>query len=190
MSDLVITNLTKKFGRLTVLDNVSVTATDGQILTLLGPSGCGKSTTLWSIAGLLKPDGGSIVVGDQTLFNHDSSAFLPPERRDCGVVFQSYAVWPHMKVRDNVGYPLRLRRYKPEALRRRVDEVLELVDLSDQADRYPHQLSGGQQQRVALARAWHSLRACCSWTSRFPILMPSCGNVPAIGCFSCNARLA
>ncbi|UOD83012.1 ABC transporter ATP-binding protein [Paenarthrobacter ureafaciens] len=153
MSDLVITNLTKKFGHLTVLDNVSVTASDGQILTLLGPSGCGKSTTLWSVAGLLKPDGGSIVAGDRTLFDHGTSAFLPPERRDCGVVFQSYAVWPHMKVRDNVGYPLKLRRYKSDALRRRVDEVLELVDLADQADRYPHQLSGGQQQRVALARA-------------------------------------
>ena len=110
MSDLVITNLTKKFGHLTVLDNVSVTASDGQILTLLGPSGCGKSTTLWSVAGLLKPDGGSIVAGDRTLFDHRTSAFLPPERRDCGVVFQSYAVWPHMKVRDNVGYPRKLRR--------------------------------------------------------------------------------
>ncbi|MFC9839697.1 ABC transporter ATP-binding protein [Rhodococcus sp. NPDC127530] len=153
MSELTIRNLTKTFGPTTVLNDVSVTAGDGQILTLLGPSGCGKSTTLWSIAGLLRPDSGSVVVGDRTFFDNDRSIHLPPERRDCGVVFQSYAVWPHMTVRDNVGYPLRLRRFKPEAIRKRVDEVLELVDLSSQSERYPHELSGGQQQRVALARA-------------------------------------
>lgn len=153
MSELTISNLTKAFGPTTVLNDVSVTAAAGQILTLLGPSGCGKSTTLWSIAGLLRPDGGSVVVGDRTFYDSEKSIHLPPERRDCGVVFQSYAVWPHMTVRDNVGYPLKLRRFKKEAIRKRVDEVLELVDLSPQSERYPHELSGGQQQRVALARA-------------------------------------
>ncbi|WP_327579058.1 ABC transporter ATP-binding protein [Streptomyces sp. NBC_00145] len=153
MSELVIRNLSKSFGAGAVLDDVSLTAPEGQILTLLGPSGCGKSTTLWSIAGLLRPDRGRIAAGGHSFFDSETSVCLPPERRECGVVFQSYALWPHMKVRDNVGYPLRLRRFGRDAMRKRIDEVLELVDLGDQAERYPHQLSGGQQQRVALARA-------------------------------------
>jgi iron(III) transport system ATP-binding protein len=159
VSDLSITDLTKAFGDTLALDHVSIHARDGELLTLLGPSGCGKSTTLWSIAGLHRPDSGRIVVGDATLFSdgRDGSGGgpvdLPPEDRECGVVFQSYAVWPHMTVAENVGYPLKLRRQRRGPRAARVAEVLELVELSHLADRYPHQLSGGQQQRVALARA-------------------------------------
>jgi iron(III) transport system ATP-binding protein len=153
VSDLRITGLTKTFDAHRALDDVSIEARDGELLTLLGPSGCGKSTTLWSIAGLHRPDAGTIGIGDDVVFDSGRGVHVPPERRECGVVFQSYAVWPHMTVAENVGYPLRLRRMKRPARAGRVQEVLDLVELGDLADRYPHQLSGGQQQRVALARA-------------------------------------
>jgi iron(III) transport system ATP-binding protein len=153
VSDLLISDLGKSFGDTVALDHVDIHGRDGELLTLLGPSGCGKSTTLWSIAGLHRPDTGRIAVGDTVLFDRDSKTELPPEARGCGVVFQSYAVWPHMTVAENVGYPLKLRRQKGPARAARVAEVLDLVELGPYADRYPHQLSGGQQQRVALARA-------------------------------------
>lgn len=153
MSDLSIAHLRKTFGAAVALDDVTITARDGEFLTLLGPSGCGKSTTLWSIAGLHDPDAGTIRAGDDVLFDAASGVNRPAEDRNCGVVFQSYAVWPHMSVADNVGYPLKLRRVKGPARRARVAEMLALVELGPYADRYPHELSGGQQQRVALARA-------------------------------------
>jgi iron(III) transport system ATP-binding protein len=153
VSDLRISGLTKRFDGHTALDDISLEARDGELLTLLGPSGCGKSTTLWSIAGLHHPDAGVIEIGGSTVFDGASGIFVPPERRECGVVFQSYAVWPHMTVAENVGYPLGLRRIKGKARQARVEQVLALVELADLAGRYPHQLSGGQQQRVALGRA-------------------------------------
>jgi iron(III) transport system ATP-binding protein len=152
VSDLEITNLTKSFGGVTVLDDVSLTAREGEFLTLLGPSGCGKSTTLWSVAGLHRPDSGRIRVGDRVFFD-GRGADLPPEDRNCGVVFQSYAVWPHMKVSENVEFPLKMHRVDRRERTRRVAEVIELVEMDAYADRFPHELSGGQQQRVALARA-------------------------------------
>ena len=152
MSNLRITGLTKTFGSVVALDDLSVTAAEGELLTLLGPSGCGKSTTLWSIAGLHTPDSGRIEAGPVTFFD-GVRINLQPEQRNCGVVFQSYAIWPHMRVRDNIGYPLKLRRVGAKARATRIAEVLELVEMTAYADRYPHQLSGGQQQRVALARA-------------------------------------
>ena len=153
MADLRIEGLTKRFEGHLALDAVSVEARDGELLTLLGPSGCGKSTTLWSIAGLHDPDAGRITIGDEVVFDASAGVHVPPEQRQCGVVFQSYAVWPHLTVADNVGYPLKLRRVRGKERAARVAEVLELVELDGLAERYPHQLSGGQQQRVALARA-------------------------------------
>jgi iron(III) transport system ATP-binding protein len=153
VSDLRIEGLSKRFDDHLALDDVSIEARDGELLTLLGPSGCGKSTTLWSIAGLHAPDAGTIAIGDEIVFDGSQRIDVPPERRACGVVFQSYAVWPHMTVADNVGYPLRLRRARRQERDARIAEVLNLVELGDLAERYPHQLSGGQQQRVALARA-------------------------------------
>lgn len=123
MSDLRISGLTSGFDAHTALDDVSLEARDGELLTLLGPSGCGKSTTLWSIAGLHHPDTGVIEIGGTTVFDGSSGVFVPPERRECGVVFQSYAVWPHMTVAENVGYPLALGRIKGTARKARVDEV-------------------------------------------------------------------
>ncbi|PQP23519.1 ABC transporter ATP-binding protein [Rhodococcus opacus] len=152
MSRLQIKGLTKKFGSALALDRISFDAADGELLTLLGPSGCGKSTTLWSIAGLHQPDDGVITVGDTTLFD-GKRVNLPPEDRNCGVVFQSYAIWPHMTVLDNVAYPLKLRRVNKKSRHARAREVLELVEMAPYEGRYPHELSGGQQQRVALARA-------------------------------------
>jgi iron(III) transport system ATP-binding protein len=153
VSDLRISGLTKSFDGHIALDDVSLDADAGELLTLLGPSGCGKSTTLWSIGGLHRPDAGTITIGGTVVFDGAAKTFVPPERRECGVVFQSYAVWPNMSVAENVAYPLKLRRIKGRARDQRVAEVLELVELGDLAHRYPHQLSGGQQQRVALARA-------------------------------------
>jgi iron(III) transport system ATP-binding protein len=152
MAELVIENLTKRFGEVVAVDSVSLHVADGEFVTLLGPSGCGKSTTLAAVAGLDRPDGGRIRVGGTVYFDERSGTYLPPEARNCGLVFQSYALWPHMTVFDNVVFPLTLRKLAAAERRRRVEEVLALVEMESYADRYPHQLSGGQQQRVALAR--------------------------------------
>ncbi|MFF0596268.1 ABC transporter ATP-binding protein [Streptomyces antibioticus] len=152
MPSLHLRGISKTFARRTVLHDLSLTVHDGEIFTLLGPSGCGKSTTLWSVAGLHAPDSGSIAFGDRVVFDHGRTN-VEPEHRNCGVVFQSYAIWPHLSVADNVGYPLKLRRTPKARREHRVREVLDLVELGDHARSYPHQLSGGQQQRVAMARA-------------------------------------
>jgi iron(III) transport system ATP-binding protein len=152
MAELLIENLHKHFGPIRAIDDVNIRVADGEFVTLLGPSGCGKSTTLGAVAGLDRPTGGRIRVGDKTYFDGDAGVFLPPEARNCGLVFQSYALWPHMTVHDNVVFPLTLRKVSAADRKRRVEEALALVEMERFQDRYPHQLSGGQQQRVALAR--------------------------------------
>ncbi|MFE2889501.1 ABC transporter ATP-binding protein [Streptomyces sp. NPDC059272] len=152
MPSLHINGITKQFTDHKALHDLSLTVRDGEIFTLLGPSGCGKSTTLWSIAGLHQPDSGSISFDDRVVYDH-GRINVEPEHRNCGVVFQSYAIWPHMSVYDNVGYPLKLRKVDKAKRHQRIHEVLELVELGKHSARYPHELSGGQQQRVALARA-------------------------------------
>ncbi|MFD2421413.1 ABC transporter ATP-binding protein [Amycolatopsis pigmentata] len=126
---------------------------DGCVVTLLGPSGCGKTTTLRMIAGLERPDAGTIRVGDKVVASAEKGTFVPPERRDIGMVFQSYALWPHLTVLENVSYPLRMRRVAKSEMRQRSMKVLEQVGLQDKADSYPSRLSGGQQQRAAIARS-------------------------------------
>jgi iron(III) transport system ATP-binding protein len=153
MPDIHITGLVKTFGSTRALDDISFTVADKELFTLLGPSGCGKSTTLMSIAGFQQPDTGRIVCGDHTYFDADSNVNLPAERRNLGIVFQSYAIWPHMTVFDNIAFPLRVRRTRKAELRSKVAQALELLEITALVDRYPHELSGGQQQRVALARA-------------------------------------
>ncbi len=153
MADVVIEALTKRFGEVTAVDNVTFTVQSGEMLSLLGPSGCGKTTTLMSIAGLERPDGGRILAAGEVLADARRGFFLPPERRNLGMVFQSYALWPHMTVADNIAYGLRTRRTPEAQMRTMVEDVLRLVQLDGMGSRYPHQLSGGQQQRVALARA-------------------------------------
>ncbi|MGE0747839.1 MAG: ABC transporter ATP-binding protein [Rhodospirillales bacterium] len=141
--------------RVAAARNVDVDVAQGEFFVLLGPSGCGKTTMLRSIAGLERPDGGQISIDGEPVFDAARRLFVPPERRAIAMVFQSYAVWPHMNVHENVAFPLRegVRRLPPEQVRTRVAEVLDLLALSDMADRPVTTLSGGQQQRVALARA-------------------------------------
>jgi iron(III) transport system ATP-binding protein len=151
--DIRLRDVTKTYGDRRVLDGMSLDVGDKEFVTLLGPSGCGKTTTLMAIAGLQHPDAGVISCGDEVFFDGASKRSVPAERRNLGIVFQSYAVWPHMTVAANVGFPLVLRKAKKSDVARRVAEMLALVELSGLGTQYPHQLSGGQQQRVALARA-------------------------------------
>jgi iron(III) transport system ATP-binding protein len=148
-----IKNLTKKFGSITVIDDISFTVKRGDTVTLLGPSGCGKTTTLRCIAGLEEPTSGSIHIGDTMVFDGASRFELEPEKRNVGMVFQSYAIWPHMTVGQNVRFPLDIKKLPHKERRDRVAEILKSVGLGDYLDRPASQLSGGQQQRVALARA-------------------------------------
>jgi iron(III) transport system ATP-binding protein len=148
-----VDNLHKRFGGVVAVDGVSFTVGDGHTLALLGPSGCGKTTILRSIAGLETPEQGSIAIGGRAVFDSTSRTNLLPEERELGVVFQSYAVWPHMSVADNVSFPLRVRRIAKAERAARVDRILEIVGLSAARDKPAPELSGGQQQRVALARA-------------------------------------
>ena len=152
MAELVIEHLVKRFGGFTALKDFSLHVRDGEFVSFLGPSGCGKSTTLAAIAGLDRPTEGRIRIGARTFYDGATGVFLPPEARGCGLVFQSYALWPHMTVERNLAFPLNLRKVPKAEQKRRIAEVLDLVEMGVYAGRYPHELSGGQQQRVALAR--------------------------------------
>ncbi len=147
MATLTIEKLRKRYAEVEALAEVSLTVHGGEFFTLLGPSGCGKTTLLRCVAGFLRPDGGQILCDGERL---DS---LPAHRRDIGMVFQNYAIFPHLTVFENVAYGLRARRVPPAEIRRRAGDALRLVQMEALADRRPDQLSGGQQQRVALARA-------------------------------------
>lgn len=151
MSVVTISNLTKSFGDVTVLKQFNDEFKDGEFITLLGPSGCGKTTMLRIIAGFEKPTSGEVKIDGKVVSS--DNVFLPPEKREIGMVFQSYAVWPHMNVFDNVAYPLKIKKVPKDTIKEKVMEVLESVHLSQYVQRIPSQLSGGQQQRVALARA-------------------------------------
>jgi iron(III) transport system ATP-binding protein len=145
--------LHKSFGKVHAVDDVSFDVRRGEFLTLLGPSGCGKSTTLRLIAGLERPDEGEIEVDGRLVTSPRRGVFVPPEKRGMGMVFQSYAVWPHMTVFENVAFPLRVRRKPQSEVTSRVRNILEIIGLAGLADRPAPDLSGGQQQRVALGRA-------------------------------------
>ena len=151
MSTITIKQVTKAFGDVVVLKEFNEVFQDKEFITLLGPSGCGKTTMLRMIAGFEKPTSGEISI-DGRVVSSDKT-FVPPEKRDIGMVFQSYAVWPHMTVFDNVAYPLKIKKYDKATIKQKVDWILEAVHLSQYAQRIPSQLSGGQQQRVALGRA-------------------------------------
>ena len=151
MARVVLEHLSRRFGDVSALAGVDLTIADGEFVSLLGPSGCGKTTTLRLLAGFLAPDGGRIVVGDRVLSAPGN--VVPPEQRGMAMIFQSYAVWPHKTVFENVAFGLKLRRRSRPEIKERVGRMLELVHLGELASRYPGELSGGQQQRVALARA-------------------------------------
>jgi len=152
MADVVIENMSRTIGALRVLHDVSLSVAEGEFVTLLGPSGCGKSTTLNALAGLDRPSAGRIAVGGRVIYDEDAGIFIEPQFRDLGMMFQSYALWPHMTVQQNLAFTLDIRGVTGAAARERIAEALELVDMERYAGRYPGELSGGQQQRVALAR--------------------------------------
>ena len=153
MSEVRIEHVYKRFGKVTAVNDFHLVVKDGEFVSILGPSGCGKTTTLRMIAGFERATEGEIYIGDACVSSSIKGSFTPPEKRDIGMVFQSYAVWPHMTVEENVAYPLKIQKVPKEERMQRVQEMLELVHLGEYGKRYRHQLSGGQQQRVALARA-------------------------------------
>ena len=142
-----------RYGTNTVLENFSLEVESGKIVCLVGPSGCGKTTLVRALLGLIKPETGSITVGDRVLFDAKKRINVPAEKRNIGIVFQDYAVWPHMTVLENVCYPLKKQRRPKEEIRERAMRALEQVHMTEYARHLPNQLSGGQQQRVAIARA-------------------------------------
>lgn len=148
-----VRNLVKRYGRVAAVDGVSFDVYPGEILVILGPSGCGKSTTLRMLAGLERPDAGEIVLNGRVVSNPKKGIFLPPEKRNTGMVFQSFAIWPHMTVADHVGLPLKIRGVHRKDTNERVKNMLDFVDLQGLDERRGTQLSGGQQQRLSLARA-------------------------------------
>ena len=150
MAFIEIKNLFKRFKKVVAVNHIELEVNEGEMLTLLGPSGCGKTTTLRCIAGLEKPEEGDIIIDGKPML---SQGFVEPSKRGIGMVFQNYAVWPHMKVYKNIVYGLKLQKIPKRSIEERAQQVLELVGLDGLEERYPGQLSGGQQQRVALARA-------------------------------------
>ncbi len=153
MPGVLVENVSRAFGAVAAVADLSLAIERGEFVTLLGPSGCGKTTTLRMVAGLEHNDGGRITIADRIVSDAAAGIFVPPDRRQLGMVFQSYAIWPHMTVFDNVAYPLRIRRRAAGEIRDRVAEALRLVEMAGYGDRPAPALSGGQQQRVAIARA-------------------------------------
>jgi iron(III) transport system ATP-binding protein len=150
MAFIEIKNLFKRFNKVVAVNHIQLEVKKGEMLTLLGPSGCGKTTTLRCIAGLERPEEGDILIDGKPML---SEGFVQSSKRGIGMVFQNYAVWPHMKVLNNIVYGLKIQKLPRHSIQEKAEQVLELVGLSGLEDRYPSQLSGGQQQRVALARA-------------------------------------
>lgn len=152
MASVTLTQIEKRYETFTAVERLDLSVQSGELVTLLGPSGCGKTTTLRMVAGLETPTHGTIEVGGGAVSDAASGLFIPPERRGIGMVFQSYAIWPHMTVARNIDYPLRIQKLSREDRESRLEKILELVHLKGHEGKWPHQLSGGQQQRVALAR--------------------------------------
>lgn len=149
---ITIKNLTKKFGDVVAVNDISLTIEPGTFLTLLGPSGCGKTTLLRCISGLEDPDEGEIYIGEKLVYSHIKGVSLPPGQRDLGLVFQNYALWPHMTVYKNITFALEIQKMSKTDMDKRVKESLAEVQMDGYEGRYPREMSGGQQQRVALAR--------------------------------------
>lgn len=153
MDRLSIKDLTVAYKNNVVIDKLNIEIKDGKLTVLLGPSGCGKSTLLSAISGLIVPSKGSITYKQKELYFNKKGINIPVEKRNIGYVFQDYALWPHMTVYDNVAYPLKIKKYKKNVIREKVEKILNIVELSNRIKSYPGQLSGGEKQRVAFARA-------------------------------------
>ena len=152
MPDIVLKNITKRFGKSVAVDNLNLTIADGDFITLLGPSGCGKTTTLRMIAGLETPTEGEIWIDGKCVFSAEKGINVPPSKRDVGFLFQNYALWPHMTVYQNISFGLENMKWPKDRIRKKVDELLKMLKIEEFEKRYPSELSGGQQQRVAIAR--------------------------------------
>ena len=162
MAEVKLEHVRKAYGKKVVYKDLNLTINDGECFTLLGPSGCGKTVMLRMIAGFESPDAGTVKIGGVTQSSPAEKIMVPPDERALGVVFQDYAVWPHMTVRENVNYPLKMQKVEKEEAARRTQEAINSVNLTGLEERLPSQLSGGQQQRVAIARGI---------VNRAPILM-------------------
>ncbi|MBC7083324.1 MAG: ABC transporter ATP-binding protein [Firmicutes bacterium] len=152
MPGIVLKNVSKKFGKVAAVNNVSLEIGDGEFVALLGPSGCGKTTILRMIAGLEEPDDGEITIGDEVVFSRRKGVFVPPGRRNVGMIFQNYALWPHLTVFSNIAFGLEIAGVPKDEIRRKVQAALEMMQIQGFENRYINEMSGGQQQRVAIAR--------------------------------------
>jgi len=152
MPRIELKDITKKFGSFVAVDNLSITVEDGDFVTLLGPSGCGKTTTLRQIAGLETPTSGEITIDGEVVFSSEKFIDVPPAKRGVGFLFQNYALWPHMTVRENIAFGLENLKWPKDKINERVKELLALLKIEEFEGRYPAEISGGQQQRVAIAR--------------------------------------
>lgn len=153
MKQIELKQVDKYYGKNHVLKGINLEVAEGEFMTFLGPSGCGKTTTLRVIAGLEKPDGGVVVISGQEAANADTLQFMPPGKRGLNLVFQSYALWPHMTVYDNVAFVLKVQKQPKNSMNEQIMDALRIMQIEEYKDRYPSELSGGQQQRVAIARA-------------------------------------
>ena len=152
MPEIILENVTKKWGKFVGVDNLNMVIKDRGFVTLLGPSGCGKTTTLRMIAGLETPTSGRIIIDGVTVFDSEKGINISPAKRNVGFLFQNYALWPHMTVYQNIAFGLENLKWKKEDIKKRVDELLKMLKIEEFVARYPSELSGGQQQRVAIAR--------------------------------------
>ena len=153
MSRIELKNIDKFYGSNHVLRNINLTIEDGDFMTLLGPSGCGKTTTLRVVSGLEKPQNGIMTIDGVEMINADDAYYAEPSKRGLNLVFQSYALWPHMTVRENISFGLKIQKLPKEEIEKRLKDSLRMMRIEEYIDRYPNELSGGQQQRVAIARA-------------------------------------
>lgn len=191
MEDIIkVEGVAKAYGKHQVHKGLDLGIKKGECFTLLGPSGCGKTVLIRLIAGHEVPDEGRIIIDNTVVADSASGEYIPPERRGLGIVFQDYAVWPHMTVYDNIAYPLKMEKRPKEEIDKLVMKMIDIVGMKGLDKRLPSELSGGQQQRVALRAHWLRTLRLCFWMSRFPTLTLTCVRKCALRLRLCSASSA
>jgi len=190
MSHVRLVNVTKKFGDVTAVNSLNLEIGKGECFSMLGPSGCGKTTTLRMVAGFEDLSEGEVYVGDRLISSPARNYYLPPEKRNFGMVFQAFAVWPHLSVYENVAFPLQIRNFAAAEIEKRTNDALRSTNLLKVASNSPADLSGGGKQRVALARRSRSIRMSCCWTNHSPASIRICGKKCASRSRTCNENTA
>ena len=191
MEDIIkVEGVAKAYGKHQVHKGLDLGIKKGECFTLLGPSGCGKTVLIRLIAGHEVPDEGRIIIDNTVVADSASGEYIPPERRGLGIVFQDYAVWPHMTVYDNIAYPLKMEKRPKEEIDKLVMKMIDIVGMKGLDKRLPSELSGGQQQRVALARALVADLRLCFWMSRFRTLTQTCVRKCALRLRHCSVSSA